>query len=55
MKSEEEEKFFNQHYPNPLNNYYNVLGISKNATLDEIKAAYRKLAIQYHPKNNPGN
>lgn len=53
--TENEKDFFKKNFPEKVEEKFDpfkVLEVDKDATEDQIKEAYRKLAIQYHPKNN---
>jgi len=42
-------------YPDRQRSYYEILGVSKNASPLELERAFRKLSLRYHPKNNPND
>lgn len=39
----------------PEGNYYELLGLEKGCSTEDIKKAYRRLSVEYHPDRNPGN
>ena len=54
---EEEREFFRKHFPERMEEEfdpYKVLGVDQDASLEQVKEAYRRMAIKFHPKNSPG-
>lgn len=52
---EDEKTFFEKYYPNRKPTYYELLGVPRDASFQEIDAAYRKKGLELHPKNNPAD
>jgi preprotein translocase subunit Sec63 len=55
LVEDQERNFFRKNYPERRRNYYEVLGVPRDSSMEQIQNAYRRLAMKYHPKNNPGN
>jgi len=55
VHNEEERAFFHKHFPQKKKSYYEILGVKRNSPMDDIKRAYKKLALKHHPRANPGD
>jgi len=55
VHNEEERAFFHKHFPQKRKSYYEILGVKRNSHMDDIKRAYKKLALKFHPRANPGD